>query len=84
VDWQNRYSAKENEAKMLTTQLNVLTNVIQTQGLNLYLQLQHQYLHQHQPPLTLPLALTMMKSISMVGILGEPVYQHGATQDPLQ
>jgi hypothetical protein len=35
VDWQNRYSAKENEAKMLTTQLNVLTNVIQTQGLNL-------------------------------------------------
>jgi hypothetical protein len=35
VDWQNRYSAKENEAKMLTTQLNVLTNVIQMQGLNL-------------------------------------------------
>ncbi len=35
VDWQNRHSAKENEAKMLTTQLNVLTNVIQTQGLNL-------------------------------------------------
>jgi hypothetical protein len=35
VDWQNRYSAKENEAKMLATQLNVLTNVDQTQGLNL-------------------------------------------------
>ncbi len=35
VDWQNRYSAKDNEAKMLATQLNVLTNVIQTQGLNL-------------------------------------------------
>jgi hypothetical protein len=35
VDWQNRYSAKDNEAKMLATQLGVLTNVIQTQGLNL-------------------------------------------------
>ncbi len=35
VDWQNRYSAKENEAKMLATQLNVLTKVIQTRGLNL-------------------------------------------------
>jgi hypothetical protein len=35
VDWQNRYTAKDNEAKMLATQLGVLTNVIQTQGLNL-------------------------------------------------
>jgi hypothetical protein len=35
VDWQNRYSAKDKEAKMLATQLDVLTNVIQTQGLNL-------------------------------------------------
>ena len=34
VDWQNRYTAKDNEAKMLATQLGVLTNVIQTQGLN--------------------------------------------------
>ncbi len=35
VDWPNRYSAKDNEAKMLAAQLNVLNNVIQTQGLNL-------------------------------------------------
>ncbi len=35
VDWQNRYTAKDNEAKMLATQLGVLTNVIQTQGLSL-------------------------------------------------
>ncbi len=34
VDWQNRYMAKDKEAKMLATQLGVLTNVIQTQGLN--------------------------------------------------
>jgi hypothetical protein len=35
VDWQNRYTAKDNEARMLATQLGVLTSVIQTQGLNL-------------------------------------------------
>ena len=35
ADWQNKYLAKDQEAKMLATQLDVLTNVIQTQGLNL-------------------------------------------------
>ncbi len=35
ADWQNRYLAKDQESKMLSTQLDVLTNVIQTQGLNL-------------------------------------------------
>ena len=35
ADWQNRYLAKDQESKMLATQLGVLTNVIQTQGLNL-------------------------------------------------
>jgi hypothetical protein len=33
ADWQNRYLAKDKESKMLSTQLDVLTNVIQTQGL---------------------------------------------------
>jgi hypothetical protein len=35
ADWQNRYLAKDQESKMLSAQLDVLTNVIQTQGLNL-------------------------------------------------
>jgi hypothetical protein len=35
ADWQNRYLAKDQESKMLSTQLDVLINVIQTQGLNL-------------------------------------------------
>ncbi len=35
ADWQNRYLVKDQESKMLATQLGVLTNVIQTQGLNL-------------------------------------------------
>jgi hypothetical protein len=34
VDWQNRYSAKDKETKMLATQLEVMTNVILAQGLN--------------------------------------------------
>ena len=35
VDWQNRYSAKDKETKMLATQLEVMTNVILAQGLNI-------------------------------------------------
>jgi hypothetical protein len=34
VDWQNRYSAKDKETKMLTNQLEVMSNVILAQGLN--------------------------------------------------
>jgi hypothetical protein len=81
ADWQNRYLAKDQEAKMLATQLGVLTNVIQTQGLNLPSSAPPRHGHHRQqvqwPLHTLPLVLA-----TMIGITGETLLPHGEARDP--
>jgi hypothetical protein len=76
ADWQNRYLAKDQESKMLSTQLDVLTNVIQTQGLNLNLP------SPAPAPSWAPLPTNTMASPYIAPSIGNNDWNHGGNSAP--